>query len=668
MIRFLQSPGPLKKFILSAILLIFCGAMVITLIPGGLGASSSLLGVGTPGQGVVATVSGEDVTSREVLKQAQFMVKQQFRGQNSPMAAQLIPYFAGQAANTLITEKALVAEAKRMGLKATDEDVKDEILHGQYAPYFAPGGNFIGKEAYENMLASNDMTPQSFEQTVKDEILRRKLIALITGSAIVSDKEIHDEFEKRNTKIKFDYAILNQEDLRKGLNPTDAELKAYYDRNKASYNNAIPEKRKLEYVFLDKSKILAGIQVSDQDLQAYYNQHQDEFRVPEQVKVSHILIKTPTPGADGKVDEKGVEEARKKAADVLSQLKAGGKFDELAKKYSDDPGSAKQGGELGWIGRGRTVPEFEKAAFSLGKGQTSDLVKSSYGFHIIHVEDKQEAHVKSLDEVRAQIEPLVKQQKASKILQDQAEALQTAIKADGFDKAAAAKGLNVVSTDFVSKNDPLPGIGVSPQFMNEVFSAREKDAPELAQIPQGFAVFQVESVKPPATPTFEEIRTRVENEFKNERAQQLLEQKVQELSDRAKAEHDLKRAAKELGATVKTSELVGPESQVPDIGAMSGPASAAFDLKPGEISAPISAGASGTSGVVLEVIEKQPPAETDFASKKDQIRDSLLQNKQQELFEVFVSNLRQQMQKDGKIRTNQDELKKLTRGGNAAGL
>jgi len=667
MIRFLQTPGPVKKFILSAILLIFCGAMVITLIPGGLGSSSSLLG-GTPSAGVVATVAGENVTSSEVLKQAQFMVKQQLRGQNSPMASQLIPFFASQAADRLITQKALVAEAKRLGLKATSDDVRDELQHGQYASTFFPGGNFIGKEAYENLLAQNDMTPQTFEQAVQDEILFHKVLALVTGSASVSDKELQDEFQKRNTKIKFDYAVLSQDELRKGLNPTDAELKAFYDRNKANYNNSIPEKRKLEYVFLDRGKILAQVPVTDQDLQSYYNQHQDEYRVPEQVKVSHILIKTPAAGADGKVDDKAVEEARKKAEDVLKQLKAGAKFDELAKKYSDDPGSAKQGGELGWIGRGRTVPEFEKASFSLLKGQTSDLVKSSYGFHIIRVEDKQDAHLKSLDEVHAQIEPLVKQQKASKMVEVQANALLLAVRTDGFDKAAAAKGLNVVNTDFVSKSDAMPGIGVSPQFMNEAFVAKEKDTPNLAQIPQGYAVYQVEGVKPPATPTFDEIRARVENEFKNERAQALLNQKVQELSDRAKAEHDLKRAAKELGATVKTSDFVGPEGQVPDIGSMSSQASVAFELKPGEISGPISAGASGNNGVVIALLEKQAPPEQDFAAKKDQLRESLLQNKQQELFGVFVSNLRQQMQKDGKIRMNEQEMKRITKGQGAAGL
>ena len=195
--------------------------------------------------------------------------------------------------------------------------------------------------------------------------------------------------------------------------------------------------------------------------------------------------------------------------------------------------------------------------------------------------------------------------------------------------------------------------------MDAVFNAREKAPPDEAQLPQGFAVFQVLAVKPPATPTFEEIRSQVETQFKNERITALLTQKTQELSDRAKAEHDLKKAAKELGATMKTSDFVLPDGQVPDIGSMTGAASAAFSMKPGEISGPID---NGNTGAVLQLLEKQDPSEQDFAAKKDQIRDSLLQNKQGDLFNLFVSNLRDQMQKAGKIKVNQEEMKGLTRG------
>jgi peptidyl-prolyl cis-trans isomerase D len=380
--------------------------------------------------------------------------------------------------------------------------------------------------------------------------------------------------------------------------------------------------------------------------------------VLEQVSVSHILIKTPLPGADGKVDANGVEQARKKAEDVLKQVKAGGNFSELAKKYSEDPGSGKSGGSLGFIGRGRTVPEFEKTAFSLAKGATSDLVQSSYGFHIIRVDDKQAAHLKTLDEVKDQIEASLKQQKAAQVVTNQVNTLLAEARSGGLEKAGTAKGLQIVSTDFVSRTDTLPGIGNSPQFMGAVFSQAEKAPPNQVQLPQGFAVFEVEAIKPAATPTFEEIRSRVEAEFRNERVATLLSQKTQELADRAKAGHDLKKAAKEAGAAVKTSELVQPDGQVPDIGSMAGGASVAFGMKTGEISGPIT---NGNTGVVLSILDRQQPSQQDFEGKRDQVRDSLLLNKQQEMFGLFVTNLRAQLEKSGKIKINQDEMKNLTR-------
>jgi peptidyl-prolyl cis-trans isomerase D len=406
------------------------------------------------------------------------------------------------------------------------------------------------------------------------------------------------------------------------------------------------------------ARVQSGTSVSSQELESYYDQHKDEYRIPEQVSVSHILIKTPLPGPDGKVDPRGVEEARKKAEDILKQVKSGGNFADLAKKYSEDPGSGKNGGSLGFIGRGRTVPEFEKAAFSLDKGATSDLVQSSYGFHIIRVDDKQAAHVKTLVEVKDQIEESIKQQKAAQAVTNQVNALLNQARSEGIEKAAAAKGLQVVSPDFVSKTDALPGIGNSPQFMNAVFGQAEKSPPDQVQLPQGYAVFEVQAIKAAATPTFDEIRSRVETEFKNERVATLLSQKTQELADRAKAEHDLQKAAKEAGAVIKTSELVQPDGQVPDIGSLSGGAAVAFTMKPREISGPIT---NGNTGVVLSIVDRQEPPQQDFEAKKDQIRDSLLLNKQQEIFGLFITNLRTQLEKSGKIKINQDELKNLTR-------
>ncbi len=657
MIRFLQTEGPIKKIILSGLLLLICAAMVIAFVPG-IGSNDTF-----SKPGVIAKVSGEDITTEQVRDAARQMLQQQ-GSQLGPNASVLLPFFAQRAADQLIDRQAIITEAQHLGLKSTPEEVKDELQHGRYATIFFPEGNFIGEAEYKNLLQQHNLTPAMFEDNVAKDILIGKLQAMITGSASVSDAAIRQEFNKQNTKVKFDYAVLKQDDIKKGLHPTTEELKAFYDSHQKNYANSIPEKRKIKYAVIDTGKIQGGVQVTRDDLQTYYNQHRDQYRVSEQAKVSHILIKTPLPGPDGKIDDKGVAEAQHRAEDLLKQLKAGAKFEDLAKKYSEDPGSAKEGGSLGWIGKGRTVPEFEKAAFSLPKGQISDLVKSSYGFHIIRVDDKQDAHMKALEEVKDDIEPILKQQKAQQIVQKQAEDLLQAAKTQGLEAAAAAKGVPVATSDFFSRRDLVPGIGPAPQLMDAVFTAAEKSPPDMASTSQGFAVFQLLAVKPQSTPTFEEIRTRVEEEFKNERSNVLLSQKTAELSDRAKTEHDLKKAAKELGAVVKTSDFVLPDGQVPDVGSMTGQASVAFSMKPGDISGPIN---SGANGVVISVLEVQAPTDADFAAKRDQIRDTLLQGKEQALFQLFVTNLRDQMEKSGKIKINQEELKTLTRAGSEPG-
>lgn len=655
MIRFLQTPGPVKKVVLGGLLTIVCVLMVITLVPGF--GSGSMFGSGNPQQGVVATVAGENITTQEVQRQAQQNLQQQFP-QGGAQASQLLPFFAGQAAQQLIGREALVAEAKNLGLQVTDEELRDEMQHGRYAPYFFPNGEFVGQDQYQAMIERTDMTIPQFENEVRQEILIGKLENLVTRSVIVTDADVRNEFEKENTKVKFDYAVFSKDALEKTLHPTDAELQAFYTQNKANYANSIPEQRKLEYVLVDTDKVASNIQVSQSDIIQYYDDHRDEYRTPERVNVRHILIKTPLPGPDGKVDEKGVEAARKKAEDILKQLKSGANFADLAKKYSEDPGSAKNGGSLGWIERGQTVPQFEKAAFSLPKGQISGIVQSSYGFHIIQVMDKQEAQVKPLDEMKDQITSTLRQQKAVQAADDEASQVLTQAQNGDLDKAAAAKGLQVIKTDFVTQNDSLPGIGSSPQFMSTVFSEGANAPPDEAQVQQGFVVFRVLAIKPPATPTYDQIQSRVKQDFLNQRASQLLAQKTEDLSNRAKAEHDLKTAAREMGATLKTSDYVLPNGQVPDLGSMSGGASVAFTLKPGQISGPIN---GGNTGAVLSVTDTQAPTDADFAAKKDQIREQLRQQKENELFNVFEANLREQMQKSGKIKINEQEYKSLTR-------
>src|ERR1700721_609698 len=330
MIRQLQNAGPFVKIVLGGLLVLICASMAITLIPGGIGSS---LGFGAPPAGALATVGDQTVTVLEVQRGARQMLRQQLpRG--GPEANALMPYFVSQAAERLIDEKVLVDEAHRMGLRVSDDELRDDLQHGSLGPTLFPDGKFIGQEEYANLLQQHDLTVPMFEAQIKDDILTRKLQALVSSGAFVSEGDVRKEFDQRNTKVKFDYAVITQADILKELHPTDEELKAFYDRNKAQYNNSIPEKRQIKYVVIDSSKMAAATTVTDKDLQAYYDQHGEEFRVPTQVKVSHILIKTPLPEPGAKVDEKAVADDRAKAEDVLKQVKAGGDFAKLAEKYS----------------------------------------------------------------------------------------------------------------------------------------------------------------------------------------------------------------------------------------------------------------------------------------------------------------------------------------------
>ena len=305
MIRFLQTPGPAKKIILGSLLLIVCVMMIITLVPGGM--FGDYFGSTIDTQGVVAKVGTEDITLQQVSQRARMIGKQQFRGNVPPT---LMPFLMQRAADGMITQGAISYEAERMGLGVSDSELADYLHQGQFGQVFFPGGKFIGQQQYENFVQSQwGLSVAQFEKELKNQIAQQKLLAAVSAAATVSDKEIQEQVKKDGTKVKFDYAVLTLDDVKNQVKVTDVELKAFYDQNKQQLVNSIPEKRKARYIVVDTAKVAANVPVTDADLQSYYNQHQDQFRIPETVTVRHILIKTPTPDADGKVDPKAVEAA-----------------------------------------------------------------------------------------------------------------------------------------------------------------------------------------------------------------------------------------------------------------------------------------------------------------------------------------------------------------------
>jgi len=433
------------------------------------------------------------------------------------------------------------------------------------------------------------------------------------------------------------------EDIKKSINPSDADLEAYFKQNSAKYANAVPATRKIEYVAFDAAKIPGGKPaVSDAEIQAYYNAHQADYKTDEEVKTRHILIAAKT-GADAQTDAA----AKAKAQDVLKQLQAGGSFADLAKKYSDDPGSKDQGGELPLMATAQLDPAYAKAAMALNPGQTSGLVRSAFGYHIIQTEQKQAAGVKPLSEEKDSIVQVLEQQKAGSAEQQFAAQLAAEATKNGLDKTAAAHGLHAVTTDYVAKDGVIGGLSDSASLLAQAFSTDKGAAPATASTGDGYAVFVVLDTKPAHAPSFADYKSHILDDYRDEKAPAMLADETRKLDDRAKVLNDLKNAAAEMNVPFKQSDLVGQDGQVTDLGAMSGPGAVAFTLAKGAISNAINA---GQTGVVLSVTDKEEPTADEIAKNFDQTREQLLNTQREQIFRVFLGTISEKYQQGGGIR------------------
>ena len=643
MIRLLQQNSSAVKFIFAFIIIAAIGTMVITLVPGIFDTAGN-----TGSADVFATVHDPGWTGRlesgSTIKQTEVaqLAQRQLQQQNLP--DMLMPYMEQRAGQILVQREILKHEADRMHLQVSDEDLRRELRTGAFAQYLFPNGTYIGDDAYINFVQSAFRTTRaSFESQVKSDMELNRLQSMLTGGVNVSDNAVREASLKQNVKVRFDYVVVSPEDVRKQVNPTDAQLHTFFDQSKTRYATAIPETRKIQYVSFDASNLPGGKPpVSDADIQAYYTAHQAQFTVKEQVKVRHILITVPA-GADAKTDSA----AKAKADDLLKQIKAGGNFADLAAKNSDDPGSKTQGGELGFLDRGRTVPEFDKTAFSLSPGQTSDVIKTQFGYHILQVEAKNTAHIKPLSEVRGEILPVLEQQRASTAEQSFASQLVADASKNGIEKAAANKGLHAQTTDFIAKDGVIAGVADGAGLLTKAFTTAKGAAPESVATGDGFAVFQVQDLKPAHAPDFDSYKQHIADDYREQQVPQLMQAALTKLDDRAKATNDLKKAASEQNLQVKTSDLVGHDGQVPDLGSLAGAASVVFTLPKGQISGPIN---TGRTGAVLVVTDRQEPDAQEIAKNFNQTRDGLLNAQREEIFRVYLGTVTEKYQKGGAVR------------------
>lgn len=643
MIRSLQQDNRASKAIFAVVIGFAILAMVVTLVPGIFDNSTVNNGqtfATVRGPGFFGRFGGdsETITNAEVENTARAML------QRNQLPDMYLPLVLPQAGQQQVERAILVREANRLGLQVSNDDLARELKTGPLGQYLFPNGEFIGQDRYESFISQQfgGISIIRFESEVKADMELQRLEALVTGDVNVSEQAAREAYLKQGQKVKFDYAVLSANDLKKTINPTDAELEQFFKEKASLYATALPETRKLEFFQIDSSNLPGGApKVTDADIQSYYTAHQADYKVPEEVKTRHILFTVPK-GADAKADAA----AKAKAQEVLQQIKAGGNFAELAKKNSDDPGSKDQGGELPLIPTSNLDPAYAHAAMALNPGQTSDLVRSQFGYHIIQTEQKQAAATKTLGEVRDEISGKLSAQKFVAAQTAFAGQLANEAGKNGMEATAKAHNLNLVTTDYLTRSGTIPSLPDSSSLLSAAFSAAKGAAPQTASTGEGDAIFKVLDVKPAHAPAFADWKSHVLDDYRDAKVSGVLGQQLAKLDARAKQLGDLHKAAAEMGVPVKTSDLVGRDGQVQDVGSMAGAASAIFGLSKGGISDPIN---EGPNGVVAQQLELDQPSPAEISANVGTVRDKLLDEQRAESFNVFAGTLLQRYTTAGAV-------------------
>ena len=623
-----------KRIFLGAGVLVLGGSMLLYLVPQG-------PATGEVSTDTVAKVGDESVTVQDIRQQLQL------RERNGQVPKYMEAILAQEAFQGLVFQKELNYEARRMGITVSDQELADRIR--LFLPMAVNGGNFIGKEQYAALVQQNyQLSVSAFEDLVRAGLLEEKFRKLVTDGISVGPAELQEGYRYKNEKVKLDYALLKPEDLEAKITPSEVEIKAEYEKNKAKYQ--VPERRSVRYGLLDVNQLRQTIQIPEAVLEKQYKANIQQYQVPSQVHVQHILFKTV-----GQTDAL-VEETKKKAEDVLKQAKKDAKFDELAKKYSEDPGSKDKGGDLGWIRQGQTVPEFEKTAFSLASGQISDLVRTQYGFHIIKVLEKQSAHTKPFEEVKDSLRTQALLNEAEKQANDIVDQMSRAIRQSNkisLDDLAKQYHLLLGQTRPISASDPLLELANSQDVKDEIFRLRSGELSLPIKNDRGYVVLALKEVQSAHQGTLEEVRDRVITDLKKEQALQQAKSKAEEFVRRVKTGEKFDAAAKALGLDPKSSEFISRDGSIP--GAASGKQlSAAFHLKQGDVGEPLSL---GQNWVVYRVAEKVEADPANFEAQKKQLTDELLQSKRDVAFQAFRSALSDRLLKEGKLKLMPEKLK-----------
>jgi peptidyl-prolyl cis-trans isomerase D len=612
-------------------------SMVVYLIPGfGSGGSGSQ-------DQIVAEIGKSALTIQDVRQRLQMLMR------NRQVPKEMVEMYAEQTLNGLINERVMAYEAERLGFEVTPEDMLRNLQ--VMAPMLFQNGQFIGKEQYAALLREQDLSISEFEASTRVQLLVSKLANLVSQGVVVTPEEIARAYQSRNEKVKLEYISLPPDKYRSEVNVSPDEISRYYQGNKATYQ--VPEKRSFVLLVIDEAKVAQRVVAPEAELRRYYQASLDQFRTPDRVHVRHILLKTT--GLSKEEEPK----VKAKAEELLKKLKAGADFAELAKANSDDPGSGAKGGDVGWIVKGQTVPNFENTAFALKPKDLSGVVSTEYGFHILQVLEKEPARVKPFDEVKDQLAQEWKKAKLRETVEklaDQAHELAVKNPA-GAEQIARQLDIDAVKVEKAGAGDPVPEFGVSQEFEAAVAGLQKGGVTGVIQAPANKLVVAVVTAVFPARPSeLAEVEPSIRAMLTATKLKQVIEMKQKEVLAKAKAAGgDLQTLAKSLGLEVKTTQEFARNGTVDGIG----PAVSvyeAFDLPPGSVFAP----SSVTDTRLICKVESRIPADpSKLADERNSIAQALKEEKTRRRTELLQDSLRTALFNAGKLKIHREAITRL---------
>ncbi len=564
---------------------------------------------------VAATVGSEEITYNEFRQQYRNLedrYRQTFGEQfNRDLAKQFnLPI---QALDQLINRRILLMEARDIGLRATDVEVRDAIL--EYPAFLDENGTFVGTERYQQILRSSRLTLSEFEDSMRNDVLLGKLNAILAQTAYVSDAEVEKSYREQAERAEIRFVQLPATEFASEATASRAEIESYFTDHQTDYE--LPEQRVVDYLLVDTVKLRREIEVPEEELKAYYNDNQGDFTREEQIRARHILLRI-TP-------DRPAEMAENELDIVRQRIEAGEDFADLAGEVSEDESNSTRGGTLGFFGRGRMVPAFEEAAFNAAVGELVGPVKTDFGYHLIEVQDKRAGGLQPFEEVQAAVRSRLIGERVQEIaeakIQDLAGRIETEeLSSDEqLEALAVEEGLSWQTTEHFGSGDNVTGIGRAPDFTAAAFDLRVGGLSPPVKLPRGWAILRLEEIKPPRLAPLEEVEAEVRQAVEQQNRKTAAARRLGEMRAALEAGGDFESLAPELGLEIQESGEFGRFGSITGLGSNRRVIDSALELQEGEWGEPVE---SNLGAVLFQVTARQEFDEAEFAKEKTTTRAS----------------------------------------------